>query len=341
MTRLRLVSETRRTQYGFTLVEMMIAMVLAGIVMAAVYQLLIGQSRSYGKQRELMDVHGTLRSAATLLAWEIRQSWAAGGDLYSINANSITLRSIQGGGVICGLHATLTARAGLGTTSGDFDATADDSALVYVADTDAWVVGSIDQILTNPVPAGVPWCDWAGGASIVPDVVLEVTFPGGWTQQDFDAYCNTMSAQKIPNCLAAPDWPTFCPTLGWQDEDICKPALAASEASGGTGGTYEVGAPFRAFRRVEYGLYQDAGDGRWWLGRKIGAVASYEKLTGPLLAPASGGLVLTYRDAAGNITADPTQVAVIDFVLRAESYRVSSGAQFQQDTLATRVALRG
>ena len=104
----------------------------------------------------------------------------------------------------------------------------------------------------------------------------------------------------------------------------------------------QIGAPVRAFRRVEYGLYQDAGDGRWWLGRKVGAAASYEKLTGPLLAPASGGLVLTYRDAAGNVTADPTQVAVIDFVIRAESYRVSGNAlEFQQDTLATMVALRG
>ena len=104
----------------------------------------------------------------------------------------------------------------------------------------------------------------------------------------------------------------------------------------------QIGAPVRAFRRVEYGLYQDAGDGRWWLGRKVGAAASYEKLTGPLLAPASGGLVLTYRDAAGNVTADPTQVAVIHFVIRAESYRVSGNAlEFQQDTLATMVALRG
>ena len=59
----------RRHEYGFTLVEMMIYMVVAGIVMAAVYQLLIGQSRSYTKQRELMDVHGTLRAAASLLAW--------------------------------------------------------------------------------------------------------------------------------------------------------------------------------------------------------------------------------------------------------------------------------
>lgn len=113
MTRPHPAPGRNRTQYGFTLVEMMISMVVAGIVMGAVYQLLIGQSRAYGKQRELMDVHETLRSAATLLAWEIRQSGAWGGDLYSISANSITLRSNQGGGTVCAKHSSLP-RFGLG-----------------------------------------------------------------------------------------------------------------------------------------------------------------------------------------------------------------------------------
>ncbi len=111
-------------------------------------------------------------------------------------------------------------------------------------------------------------------------------------------------------------------------------------AASTSGGVYEIGAPFRAFQRVEYALYADAG--RWWLGRKVAGAAFYEKLIGPLLAPGSGGLVFTYRDAAGNVTADPTQVVVIDFVIRAESYLVSGNAfDFRQDTLSMRVALRG
>ncbi len=132
-------------------------------------------------------------------------------------------------------------------------------------------------------------------------------------------------------------------TLGVGNCDTGTPApdiaveVAVANVPGDTLGVV-VGALFQSFRRVEYGLYP--ADGRWWLGRKVGAAASYEKLTGPLAA--SGGLVFTYRDAAGNVTADPTQVAVIDFVLRAESNRVSGSAQqLVQDTLATRVALRG
>lgn len=345
----------RRGQYGFTMVEMIISLMVGSMVLAAVYQMLIVQSRAYGVQREVMEVQQTLRSAAALLAWEMRQ--AGGGDLYSIDTTSITLRSTQGGGTVCATHTTLQRFGVRWGGSGDVAATADDSLSVYMSTSlgvGSWKVGSIDQIMPDQATAGVAWCDWGDGASIAPDVVLEVTveglevwLPGGWTQQDFGAFCisDALNSSQQTDCLAwGPDWPTFCP-YWWQIEAECNAALAASEAANppvlaGTG-TFDVGTPFRVFRRVEYGLYLDAGDGRWWLGRKVGAAAFYEKLTGPLLAPASGGLVFTYRDTAGNVTADPTQVATIEFVLRAESYRPSGNTfAFQQDSVAMRVALR-
>lgn len=95
------------SQAGFTLAELLVYLTLSGLVMASVYQLLMGQSRAYGRQRELMDVHETLRTAAALLAWEIRQASATDGDLYSIGETSITLRSVQGSGFICVGHPTL------------------------------------------------------------------------------------------------------------------------------------------------------------------------------------------------------------------------------------------
>ena len=265
----------------------MVVTVVAGIVMTAAYKLLIGQSRSYGKQRELMDVHETLRSAAALLAWELRAASVSRGDLYVIDQEKIVLRSVQATGVVCVKHGAQP-RYGLSRLAGDLEAGADDSALIFRSGgVDEWHIMKIQQVGTAGT-LGVGNCDWTGTPA--PDIAVEV------------------AVADVPD-----------DTLG-----------------------VVVGALFQSFRRVEYGLYQDAGDGRWWLGRKVGAAASYEKLTGPLLPQASGGLVLTYRDAAGNVTADPTQVAVIDFVIRAESYGVSGNAQqFVQDTLATRVALRG
>ncbi len=336
MTRPQRAPGGRRRHHGFTLIEMMISMVVAGLVMTGVYQLLIGQSRSYGQQRELMDVHQTLRSAGAMLAWEMRQLSAWEGDLSVIGENSITLRSVQGGGIVCARDSVLVT-TGLGMTWGDLLSVAkDDSVMVFAADLDTWMAGKVGEIV--PVIAPLPWCDWGGGSSIPPDLTfkLDVVHNGNWTRQNFVAFCVTLPPAQRPSCLIAPDWPTYCSSLTGAQKISCDAALAASTS----GGVYEIGAPFRAFRRVEYALYADSG--RWWLGRKVGGAGFYEKLIGPLLAPGSGGLVFTYRDAAGNVTADPTQVVVIDFVIRAESYRASGNAlELRQDTLAVRVALRG
>lgn len=103
----------------------------------------------------------------------------------------------------------------------------------------------------------------------------------------------------------------------------------------------KVGAPFRNFRRVEYAEYQL--NNRWWLGRKVGAAASYEQLTGPLLAPASNGLAFTYYDTLGAVTVNPAAVGSVAFTIRTESYKkTTSGSTFvyQRDSVTTRVAVR-
>ncbi len=105
-----------------------------------------------------------------------------------------------------------------------------------------------------------------------------------------------------------------------------------------------VGAPFRAFRHIQYGIYEE--EGRWWLGRKLGSASAYEKLIGPLQPPTDDGLKLLFYDAAGNITADPTRVEMVDIHMRAESFgkvRRANGQTpaYEQDSLTIRVTLRG
>ena len=103
----------------------------------------------------------------------------------------------------------------------------------------------------------------------------------------------------------------------------------------------KVGAPFRSFRRVEYAEFQL--NNRWWLGRKVGAATSYERLTGPLVAPASNGLTFAYYDSLGAVTANPAAVASIAFTLRTESYKktqVGSTLGYQRDSLTMKVGLR-
>jgi Tfp pilus assembly protein PilE len=273
---------------GFTLVEVLVYLLIGVVLVSVVYRVLISQNRLYVKQRELIDVRGTLSTAAAVLAWELRQASAAGGDLYSIGPSSFSVRSIQGVGIVCAANDTVP-NYGLWRTTGEFYATTDDSALVYAAGSgkegdDGWRSAGILELL-NPTTGQVPACAWPAG--VAPDLVVKL--------------------------------------------------------AGDLTGIYP-GGPLRSFRRVEYGLFQDGG--RWWLGARVGAAESYEKLTGPVSSPADGGLMFTYYDQNGAATLDPTQVAEVQIVIRAESVgkiRQSGGQPpgFQRDTVATRVSLRG
>ena len=71
-------------------------------------------------------------------------------------------------------------------------------------------------------------------------------------------------ALGVGNC----DWPGGANAdLGVQLEALDPPIGTIGDTAG-----IAVGAPFRAFRRAEYGIFQQ--DGRWWLGRKLGSEVS-------------------------------------------------------------------
>jgi type II secretory pathway pseudopilin PulG len=299
-------SHGRREQAGFTIVEVLVFLSLALIVIGAVYELLMGQNRLYQKQRELIDVRSNIRAAAAVLSWELRQASAREGDLYSIGATSFTVRSIQGGGVICGEHPSQL-RYGLWGTWGEFNTAAGDSALVFAAgsqgpDDDAWKVVSVVAVL-GAASGGVPTCFWGDADVGKGRGVGSGTGPSTWT------------GNVTPDLVV--------------------------EVAGDMDSVY-MGAPFRAFRPVEFGLFQDQG--RWWLGRRVGG-GPYEILTGPLRPPSDSGLVFTYFDQAGSTTTDPSKVALVQIVTRGESFgkvpRRGQAPSAEQDTLTIRVKLRG
>ena len=120
----------RMSESGFTIVELLVYLIISVVIVAGVYNLLIGQQRLYLKQRELQDVRGSLRAAANLLAFELRQAYASGGDLYEIETYEVRLRSLQGGGVVCGKHLTQP-RLGLLKLWGEFGDSEADSAFLY------------------------------------------------------------------------------------------------------------------------------------------------------------------------------------------------------------------
>ncbi len=292
-----------RSRRGFTIIELIVGLTLGLIVLTSVYQLLMSQSRLYGVQREAMDTRQSLRAAAALLSYELQALATIAGDFYAIGPSSLTMRSLQGTGVVCsmGTMGVNKRRFGLRQASGYFQGTATgvDSVMVYDMLAmpfgewnvhkvkDAW--NGTDSWLGPPSGGGTPVCFWG-------DSSVNVPRPQATVQ------------------LAAP---------------------TAQLAS------IRVGDPVRAFRPTEFALFQQAG--RSWLGRKVIGDANYEILTGPLLPASDSGLVFTYYDATGAVTADPSQVAQVEIVLRAESFGAASGAGYKtlRDSLTTRVFLRG
>lgn len=158
-----------RVRGGFTMIEVLVALVVGMIVLSSVVQLMIVQGRGYRKQREQVDVRETAREAVDLLSWDLRQAAVAGSPFAALGANAVTIRSFRGLGTVCGKHASL-ARYGLWRTGGSILATVDDTALVYQIGRGQWNKLRITAVGT-PAAMGVAACAWPGARP--PDVVVE------------------------------------------------------------------------------------------------------------------------------------------------------------------------
>ncbi len=70
-----------RGQAGFSLVEMMIAVVIGMILIAGAYRLFVGSTRSYKQQDDLSRLQENVRLATQVMARDI---WRAGGPRFSL-----------------------------------------------------------------------------------------------------------------------------------------------------------------------------------------------------------------------------------------------------------------
>src|SRR5437763_110467 len=95
------------TRRGFTMVELLIALVILGIVSAALYKVLVTNQRTYLAQTQRIDLQQNIRAAATILPAELREINAAGtagannGDLSGMLSTSLTIRAPRQLGFLC------------------------------------------------------------------------------------------------------------------------------------------------------------------------------------------------------------------------------------------------
>jgi len=90
-----------RTRRGYTLVELMIAMTMLGIMGTLVAQIMMSQQRFYQRLSEQTNVRRELRNTLGTLPTELRGLWTPGGDISSFGASSLTFRATIGTSVAC------------------------------------------------------------------------------------------------------------------------------------------------------------------------------------------------------------------------------------------------
>src|SRR5437879_10390659 len=89
------------TRRGFTLIELMIALVLLGLVSAAVYKVLVNNQRVYLAQTQTIDLQQNIRAAAAILPAEFRELDAADADIQAMTATSVRIRGMRELAFVC------------------------------------------------------------------------------------------------------------------------------------------------------------------------------------------------------------------------------------------------
>lgn len=163
---------------GFTLIEVLVAMTLTGIVVAGTLKALTAQKKFYARQARILDARHALRATTTILSSEFREASATDNDLYAVADDSVALRSTNGFAIVCGVHGG-SGQLSLIRVSGHFMLEAADSVLVFVENgpgetDDTWRVLQVSGISVSG-----PGCDLAG---LVPERVINLSgsFAGIW-----------------------------------------------------------------------------------------------------------------------------------------------------------------
>ncbi len=99
----------RRPRQGFTLIEMLIAIVLLGMVSVLLFGVMTTAQRLSRTQAQQTLISGNMRTGELLVPYELRQiniSPAGVSDISAMGSDSITYRAMRGTGVACSITAS-------------------------------------------------------------------------------------------------------------------------------------------------------------------------------------------------------------------------------------------
>jgi prepilin-type N-terminal cleavage/methylation domain-containing protein len=91
---------------GFTLIEIMIAVTLLGIIGSILTMVLVRQQRFHRAVAQVTDARARMRDIATILPTDLRSISTAGKDILAISDTSIQFRAFVGSAIVCNYAST-------------------------------------------------------------------------------------------------------------------------------------------------------------------------------------------------------------------------------------------
>ena len=286
------------------MVELLIALVILGIVSAALYKVLVTNQRTYLAQTQRIDLQQNIRAAAAILPAELREINAAGtagannGDLSGMLSTSLTIRAPRQLGFLCvtpplggGIgQITLTVRKQPMFGARQTYARGDSVLVFYEGDPgtrndDSWLRGEIKDV-------GNGNCPDANGT------------PAAWVL--------TLGAQWI----------------------------AGSQFN--AAGAITNGSPVRGFTSTTYSLWLSPTDNQYYLAQTVNT--STQPMVGPLSGSNgltfnyydANGVVTADSSKVAQI-----EIRVRGRTQSAISQPGAPGVSYKIDSVVTRVAIRG
>jgi prepilin-type N-terminal cleavage/methylation domain-containing protein len=230
---------------GFTMIELLVALVLLGLVSTAIYRVLVNNQRLYTAQTQRIDLSQNIRAGATILPAEFRELDAFDGDIAAMTATSIDIRAMRWLGFVC-VPPVLNG------------------------------VNGNRQMTIRGRAVGDPMFFGSRFIKETTDSIL-VYLDGNQTTRLDDYYVpgRLIATPGNANCPAAGPIPAQPGTnLNWDGLFV---------AGTNVPGAITTGAPVRGFERVRYQLYQPPGDTSWYIGFQP-AGQTMQPLVGPVLA---------------------------------------------------------
>ena len=229
---------------GFTMIELLVALVLLGLVSTAIYRVLVNNQRVYMAQTQRIDLSQNIRAANSILSAEFRELDAFDGDIAAMGPDSLVIRGMRWLSFVC-VPPVLD-----GNPNGR-------------------------QMIIRGNAIGTPMFFGSRYINETRDSLL-IYLDGNQTTRLDDYY--------VPARLAATPGNQQCPAVGAIPAQPGSRILFDGTFIPGSNiaGAITVGAPVRGFERVKYQLYQPSGDTLWYIGFQPGG-QTIQPLVGPLL----------------------------------------------------------